>query len=69
MKDDATSAAQMLPDVDADSFMAGDIVGDDSVYLAGDLRAKENPNLLSLITFFIREPNHWAERLAEENPD
>ncbi|WP_336247093.1 peroxidase family protein [Octadecabacter dasysiphoniae] len=69
MQDDTTSAADMLPDADADSFMAGDIEGDDPVYLAGDVRANENPNLLSLHTTFVREHNHWAEKLAEDHPD
>ncbi len=69
MQEDTTSAADMLPDADADSFMAGDIHSDDPVYLAGDVRANENPNLLSLHTVFVREHNHWADRLAEDNPD
>lgn len=69
MQDDNTSANEMLPDADHDSFMAGEIDGDDPVYLAGDVRANENPNLLSLQTMFVREHNLWAERLAEENPD
>ena len=69
MQDDQTSAADMLPDADADSFMAGDIEGDDPVYLAGDIRANENPNLLSMQTMFVREHNYWADRLAEDNPD
>ncbi|MCW1949865.1 MAG: Hint domain-containing protein [Octadecabacter sp.] len=69
MQDDTTSASEMLPDADEDSFMAGDIEGDDPVYLAGDVRANENPNLLSLQTMFVREHNYWAERLAEEHPD
>ncbi len=66
MQDDTTSAGEMLPDADDDSFMAGDVTGDDPVYLAGDIRANENPNLLSLQTMFVREHNHWADILAEE---
>jgi len=69
MQDDATSAAEMLPDADSDSFMAGDIDGEDPVYLAGDVRANENPNLLSMHTMFVREHNYWAEKLAQDNPD
>ncbi len=69
VQDDTTSASEMLPDADEDSFMAGDIEGDDPVYLAGDVRANENPNLLSMQTMFVREHNYWAERLAEEHPD
>lgn len=69
MQDDTTSAADMLPDADADSFMAGDIEGEDPVYLAGDIRANENPNLLSLQTTFVHEHNYWAEKLSQEHPD
>lgn len=68
MQDDTTSAADMLPDADADSFMAGDIEGGDPVYLAGDVRANENPNLLSLHTTFVREHNYWAEKPAQDHP-
>lgn len=69
MQDDENSAGQMLADADEDSFMAGDISSDDPVYLAGDVRANENPNLLSMQTMFAREHNHWAEQLAEQNPE
>ncbi|SMX31006.1 peroxidase family protein [Octadecabacter ascidiaceicola] len=69
MQDDTTSASEMLPDAHEDSFMAGDITSEDPVYLAGDVRANENPNLLSLHTMFAREHNHWAEKLAQEHPD
>lgn len=69
MQDDTTSDNGLLPDADADSFMAGDIESEDPVFLAGDVRANENPNLLSMQTMFAREHNYWAERLAEENPD
>lgn len=69
VSDDATSARDLLPQAHEDAPMAGDISGDDPVYLAGDIRANENPNLLSMHTLFVREHNYWAERLAEENPD
>lgn len=39
-----------------------------AVFLAGDVRANENPGLTSLHTLFAREHNHWADRLAVENP-
>lgn len=69
MQDDIASANHMLMDADEDSFMAGDISGDDPVYLAGDVRANENPNLLSMQTMFAREHNYWAEILEDANPD
>ncbi|MEM6479099.1 MAG: peroxidase family protein [Pseudomonadota bacterium] len=69
MIDDPTSTHGLLPLATEDTVMAGDTSGDDAVFLAGDIRASENPNLLSLHTLFAREHNYWAERLAEENPD
>src|SRR6056297_1512061 len=45
----------------------GTMVGE--IFLAGDIRANENPALLALHTLFAREHNHWADRLAAENPD
>jgi peroxidase len=69
MGDDVTSTNGQLPDANPDTVMAGDIDSDDPVHLAGDVRANENPNLLSMQTLFVREHNYWAERLAEEHPD
>jgi len=69
MIDDPTSTKGLLPLATEETVMAGDTSGDDAVFLAGDIRASENPNLLSLHTLFAREHNYWAERLAEEHPD
>lgn len=69
MSDDPASDNGLMPKADPDSFMAGDIFSDDPVFLAGDVRANENPALASLHTVMAREHNYWAERLAEENPD
>ncbi|MEM9436528.1 MAG: peroxidase family protein [Pseudomonadota bacterium] len=69
MIDDPTSTHGLLPLATEETVMAGDTSGDDAVFLAGDIRASENPNLLSLHTLFAREHNYWAERLAEEHPD
>ena len=38
------------------------------LFLSGDVRANENTGLTVLHTLFSREHNHWANRLAEENP-
>ena len=69
MSEDPYSEDGLMPKADPDSFMAGDITSDDPVFLAGDVRANENPALSSLHTVMVREHNYWAERLAEENPD
>ncbi|MEM6896693.1 MAG: peroxidase family protein, partial [Pseudomonadota bacterium] len=69
MIDDPTSTHGLLPLATEDTVMAGETSGPDAVFLAGDIRASENPNLLSLHTLFAREHNYWAARLAEEHPD
>ncbi|MEM6276869.1 MAG: peroxidase family protein, partial [Pseudomonadota bacterium] len=69
MIDDPTSTHGLLPLATEETVMAGDTSGDDAVFLAGDIRASENPTLLSMHTLFAREHNYWAERLAEANPD
>ena len=35
---------------------------------AGDVRATENPSLTALQTLFLREHNHWVDRLAAADP-
>lgn len=67
--DDASSDRGLLPKANPDLIMAGELEGDDPVFLAGDVRANENPNLLAMHTLWAREHNYWAERLAEEHPD
>lgn len=67
--DDPNSDQGLMPNADTDSFMAGDIASDDPVFLAGDIRANENPALASMHTVMVREHNYWADRIAAENPD
>jgi len=43
-------------------------VADDELFLAGDVRANENPGLISLQTLFVREHNRIASALAGKNP-
>ena len=47
---------------------AGQRPGGDPLFVAGDVRANENAVLTTLHTLFVREHNHWADRLAAENP-
>ena len=49
--------------------MANDahIVAEDHLFAAGDVRANENVELISLQTMFVREHNYWATRIAAAN--
>jgi peroxidase len=69
LTDDHMSDRGLLPHADADRFMAGELEGDNPVFLAGDIRANENPNLLAMHTIWAREHNYWADRLSANHPD
>ena len=43
-------------------------VDDAQLFLAGDIRANENPELLSMQTLFLREHNRIAAQIAQRNP-
>lgn len=51
--------------IDNDGFLPFD---PDTMVLAGDKRAAEQPGLLSLHTLFVREHNRQAKMIATENP-
>lgn len=64
----ATSAGDLMPVARPGQDMEGNDGEGDPMFLAGDIRANENTGLLTLHTLFVREHNHWADRLAEDNP-
>ena len=53
------SAGQNLPIVETDRGEA---------FVAGDVRAQENPDLTALQVLFVREHNYQVDRLHEEHP-
>lgn len=66
-----TSAGNLLPFNTARLPNANDAhrVDDTKLFLAGDVRANENPELLSLHTLFLREHNRLAGQIARRNPN
>ena len=65
-----TSAGDLLPLNTNGLPNANDahVLPDTQLFLAGDLRANENPGLASLHTLFMREHNRLAARIAAAEP-
>ena len=65
-----TSAGNLLPFNTSKLPNANDAhrVDDAKLFLAGDVRANENPELISMHTLFVREHNRLAAQIAQRNP-
>ncbi len=50
-------------------FMADDTRSGDKMFVAGDIRANENPLLLTIHTMFVREHNRLCDVFANQNPN
>lgn len=50
-------------------FMADDTHSNIKMYVAGDVRANENPLLIAMHTLFVREHNRLCEQFKEEHPE
>jgi hypothetical protein len=66
--DPATAAALRLPDGRMRTSDGGNLPILAGAFLAGDVRAGENPALTALHTLFLREHNAQVERLALTDP-
>ena len=65
-----TSEGNLLPFNTAGLPIANDahVVPDTELFLAGDIRANENPELIAMQTLFVREHNRIAAATAAKNP-
>jgi hypothetical protein len=71
-----TSDGDLLPQNNATYFPEGPLENENAgpfdggdLFVAGDVRASENPALIALHTLFVREHNRKAEELAAAHPD
>ena len=67
--DDATAASLRLPDGHMQTSPGNNLPIVNGMFVAGDARADENPDLTSLQTLFVREHNYQVDRLHAEHPD
>jgi Animal haem peroxidase len=66
--DAQTAASLRLPDGHMKTSEGNNLPIVDGVFMAGDVRATENPDLTALQTLFVREHNYQVDRLHEAHP-
>ncbi|MBK1660268.1 peroxidase family protein [Paracraurococcus ruber] len=66
--DPETAARLRLPNGHMRMSEGRNLPVEEDRFLAGDVRAMENPSLTALQTLFVREHNWWVDRLADADP-
>ena len=67
--DAATAAKLRLADGHMQTSDGNNLPIENGQFLAGDVRAQENPSLTALQTLFVREHNHQVDELQAAHPD
>jgi|HubBroStandDraft_6_1064221.scaffolds.fasta_scaffold32612_2 peroxidase len=67
--DPQTAASLRLPDGHMLTSAGNNLPIVDGAFLAGDVRAQENPSLTALQTLFLREHNYQVDQLHTEHPN
>jgi len=67
--DPQTAAGLRLPDGHLQTSAGNNLPIVDGAFLAGDVRAAENPSLTALQTLFLREHNYQVDQLHEQHPE
>ena len=68
LSDVRANAGGTIP-ASADLFVSPPNVDTDSLFISGDVRVNENIALTSMHTIWMREHNHWVDKIKGENPD
>ncbi|TMJ91221.1 MAG: peroxidase [Alphaproteobacteria bacterium] len=66
--DQATSDSLRLADGHMKTSDGSNLPIENGAFLAGDVRAQENPSLTALQTLFVREHNYQVDQLHQEHP-
>ena len=69
--DAATAASLRLPDGHMKTSPGGNLPIDPAtgMFMAGDVRAAENPDLTAMQTLFVREHNYQVDQLHQQHPN